>query len=405
MTTQVATKFHINNAGEVLPCVASVRDCDFGDKEEHFPTAREAREAYEEKMRQELLSSVEKKAGVKRRGSEVSDERLLRAFDEMEFDEIEEIVNYSRKNHEELDRAIDLRAEEALRQFEQLEKINPEKNKVDAADKKTHKSLKKEFNAYKDKTASMVEAHVQSKFYQQKCEDLEDEKNIGNAVRGTTLTPNSTEWLEARFNAVGGSDVGVLVVMDFKDEDEIVYFDRAAMEKVEKSKAEMPDDETIAQKKWLSFDKKGGALYRGTVWEDRSRDKFVEDHPEMTVYNTKDQYYNPDRPWQQVNFDGVLSDRADKKPNGVLELKTGNDPDKWNDGPPLNYRAQVLYYLNSTKMDYAVIGVTLNDGAQKYFRIEANDPVAPGKYDKPMESYINERVEPWFNDIKKNRKN
>lgn len=57
-------KFHINGKGEVLPCVASVRDCDFGDQEDHYTTKIEARKAYESQMAQNVIPDSENKANT-----------------------------------------------------------------------------------------------------------------------------------------------------------------------------------------------------------------------------------------------------------------------------------------------------------------------------------------------------
>lgn len=390
-------RYHLNPDNGPMVCRAKI-SCPYGADAPHFSSKAEAQAAYEK-----TLQAANPFPAHSRNERPVLDVKLLDRVDEMEFEMVEEFANTSPQNHALLDRVIDARAEAALEWAEKLDRLNPYKKREEACDKATFTSLKKDFDAFKNKTASLVEAHLESRFYTSKAKELEDTSRVGHAVAKTAYDPGTPEWLRERFDSVGGSDVGCLVTMDFTDEDKVMYWDRKSLEKVEASKLAPPSDEDIEKQAWLSSGSKRGPLYRGSVWEDRSRDKFVEDNPQYTVYNTKSQYYNPDRPWQQVNFDGILSDREDGQPNGILELKTGNDAEKWENGVPLSYRAQVLYYLNATKLDYAVVGATINDGEHKYFRLNRNDPVAPGKYDGSMEDYIAERVEPWFKGLQANR--
>lgn len=388
-------RFHINpTTGDPGPCRAR-KSCPFGDMEtEHYDSLEAAQAAFEASQAPKSLASHSKNIPLT--------PALLQRVELMSYEEMEEYMATSPQHHTLMDKVIEARAEEAKNWGERLAEIDPFKHPDSSCDKTTFKNLKREFNEYKDQTAMLVEAHLQSPHYSPLYENR-DWDQVGTAVMVTTHEPNTREWLEARYDSVGGSDVANLVVMDHADPDSIMYWDRKAMESTEKSKLQLPTDEEVAKRSHLSFESRGGALYRGTMWEDRSRDQFVKDHPDLKVYNTKHQYANSRRPWQQVNFDGLLSDRADGVPNGILELKTSNDPDKWTAGPPLNYRAQVLYYLNATGLDYAKIGVNLNDGEFRYYTLHRNDAVAPGKYDKPMETYIQERVDPWFTGLKARR--
>ena len=321
----------------------------------------------------------------------------------MPYESIEEFANSSPQAHALLDRVIDTRAAEAARTGARLKLLNPYEGGAEACDRPTYQSLKKDFESFKNKTASLVEAHVESKYYRPAYGELPPGSSVGQAIPTASFEPDSVEWLHQRYDTVGGSDVGVLAVMDFTPESEVMYWDRASLKTVANSKTKLMTPEEIAERNRRKFGGKGGALYRGAVWETRSRDRFVADNPGYRVLNTKDQFVNPSAPWQQVNFDGVLSDREDGQINGILELKTGNDPAKWEKGVPLNYRAQVLYYLNASKLDYAMVGACLNDGEFRYFRLGRHDSVAPGVYDKPMSTYIKERVEPWFLELKAGR--
>lgn len=58
-------KYHVGSSGPGL-CKASVKPCPLGGEEVHFPSKREAAEAYDKQLKDEygtLMNSVQKKAG------------------------------------------------------------------------------------------------------------------------------------------------------------------------------------------------------------------------------------------------------------------------------------------------------------------------------------------------------
>lgn len=392
-------KYHINPSKGPMLCRAQ-KQCPYGSEEVHYSSKEAAQEAFEKQLSSEnptVPAFTRKEAQAT-----YTPEEFAAKVDTLTFEEIEDFANASPANHAIVDKLIDTRAEEAVLRAKRLAAMDPTLNAESECDRETYKGLKKEFNEYKNKTAALVEAHTASPHYKPASTAYPEGLSVGSAVEKTAFEPHTLAWHGERFDSVGGSDVACLAVMDFAPAEDIHFWDRAGLKKVEASKTSMPTEETVRRGNAITYANRGGALYRGTVWEDRLRDRFVQDHPELSVYHTKAQYANADRPWQQVNFDAVVSDRADGKPNGILEIKTGNDPAKWENGVPLNYRAQVLYYLNSTGFDYAQVGVGLNDGEVRYYKLHRNDPVAPGT-SITMETYIRDRVEPWFEGLKQQR--
>jgi hypothetical protein len=201
---------------------------------------------------------------------------------------------------------------------------------------------------------------------------------------------------------VGGSDVSALAKMDFTPANELAFYDKKSLERAEQSKLTLPTQADIELNQNLSRIGKVGPLYRGTVWEKRIRDDYAKDHPELKVYDTKDQFVNESRPWQKINLDGVVSDREDGVPNGILEVKTGGNAKIWQHGVPVGYRAQTLYYLNATKLDFVDVRAYINDHEVIEYRLYANDEVSVGS-GVNMEQYINNRVTPWFDELKSRR--
>jgi len=408
--SNTSARYHVSEKNGPGKCSAEPGNCPFASDDEHFQTKEEAQKEWERQLSEEIkpLSSVSRNDY-----SSFMEAEFVKDIDDKDYDYISKFVDESPTNTEIVNQLIIKRAAVAVEWARKIYEISPYRGKktldnndyyeLKKCDKTTFTALNREFNSYKDTTAILVEAHLNSRFYSEPIVEDKTFDNLGSAVRITGFEPNSREWLEARYNSVGGSDVGSLARVDFTPEEELAYWDRNSLKDVEKSKTTPVDDKAFEKKKWLSFGSHSGTLYRGTVWEDRSRVEFAKDHPELKVYNTKDQFAHAHREWQKVNFDGVVSDRADGEPTGILEFKTANDPEKWKNGVPVNYRAQVLYYLNASDLDYAYVGARFNDGDTQYFKLYRNDPVAPGVYEKDMESYINERVLPWWNSLKMKR--
>lgn len=398
----IVAKFHINPEKGPRPCSAQEGQCPYGSDAPHFPTKAGAQEAFENALSAEIqpLDSMKR---VSRRDLDARKRKFAADFESMDYSDIEAFANLSRDNHKIVDALINERSAESYERYLKLEKVNPAYD--DAAEKcdfETFRSLKRDYDADRDRTAELVEAHAESKYYVPNALTLDDPSRVGAALRTTGFEPNSPEWLRARFDTVGGSDVGALAKIDFTPEKNLAFYDKKSLERAEKSKMALPTQAEITSNQNLSRLGKVGPLYRGTVWEKRIRDDYAKDHPEMKVYDTKDQFVNESRDWQKINLDGVLSDRADGKPNGILEVKTGSDAKTWENGVPVAYRAQTLYYLNATKLDFVDVRAYLNDHKVIEHRLYADDEVAVGS-GVNMEQYIENRVNPWFEGLRARR--
>lgn len=328
---------------------------------------------------------------------------LDKRFEAADYSELLEYANSNQENYGNLSALIAMRARQSPQLFEQVNDCNP-KN-PSAQRPISHKNftlLKREFNAYRDQTAFLIEAKTQSKFYVSKTVRMDETEPVGAALPATQYPQSDPRWFTQRFDSIGGSDVGALVLQDYVPEEELTNFDKLYISKVEKSKVVPLTQEEIAKRTNVQDPTRKGPLYRGTIWEDYIRDGYAEDHPELTVYDTKGQYFGNGDTRQRVNFDGILSDREDKKPNGILEIKTGGVPETWEDGIPVTYRAQTLYYLHATGFDFADVRVVINDGDVRDYRLNRDDDVFPGSGVK-MADYIRDRVNPWFEELKTKR--
>jgi hypothetical protein len=397
-------RYHISPDGVPKICTAQPGACRYGADAPHFVSKEDAAAAYEQKMNEEAGTFVShKKLEGATKVETLSLTELDRKLEALSFEELEEYANESEENHKALDALIDKSAQESLTYYNLLDRVNPyNPDAENPITKKAFRQLKKERDAHRNYLATLVEAHVASRFYKPKSSALDPTLPLGTSVPVTSYEQTDPRWYSSRTDTVGGSEVGALVLKEFVPPAELSNFDKLYISRVEKSKVTPPTDEEIADILKSRVVDRSGALYRGTVWEDRIRDKYTEDHPELTVYHGSGQYAKEGREWQRVNFDGVLSDRADGKPNGALEIKTGGDPDTWADGVPTAYRAQTLYSLNATGFEYADIRVLLNDGETRDYRIHSTDEIYPGS-GVSTEDFVSKNVDSWFKSLKAQR--
>lgn len=379
-------KFHLTPDGP-KKCSADIREC----KYRHFATRDEAYDAIAEQMASEGREFTAVRKEPKKPAARSRDDIA---------DSLERVAS-TKSGLARIEKTIESRLETTARYAAALEARDPLNPEATQPVKKTvHGELKKRFNAYRDRTAQLVEASENSphKTHTYVDDDLE---HVGTVHTVTGFEPNTREWLEARQSTVGGSDVGALAENDFTPDEDKTYFMKRNMQSATNSKIEPVTDEVVAKSRRLSLNG-SGALYRGTVWEDRVRDRFAQDHPELTVINSKNQYANDERPWQQVNVDGILSSDGGKTPEGILEIKTGGNASVWAKGIPTSYRAQTLYYLNATGLKYAKVRVCLNDTDHRDFTLHADDEIRPGT-GVTMDQYLRSRVRPWHDELETTR--
>ena len=399
-------KFHLNPSKGPMRCSAAEGQCPYGSDAPHFPSRDLAQGAYEKILAEETnpFTSHRKPKIVTPKLFTPELHELDKTLEESSYDEILRYAQKSSAAHEKIGTLIDARAGASPLRFEKLQSLNPanpaSQNPVTY---KTFKELKADWDGYRNQTAVLVEAYTQSRFYKPNTEEYPSGEKVGSAWPITSYSHDDPKWYFSRFNTVGGSDVGALAVEDFCPEDEKTSFDRLSFRKVQESKIEKISKEYAEGMIRFSELSRKGPVYRGTVWEDRIRDRFANDHPDLQVWHSKDQYVKGANAWHRVNFDAIVGDKSAKTPDGILEIKTGGVPEKWENGVPANYRAQTLYYLNATGFDKAYVRVLLNDGETRDYEIYSKDEVYPGS-GVIMEEYVQNRVKPWFESLKEQRK-
>lgn len=255
--------------------------------------------------------------------------------------------------------------------------------------------FRKELSKYRNYTAWLVEAYILSDYSDKSYTNVDVDK-IGKSSLMATSDSNSFSWLKSRINTIGGSDIGALAEYDFDKENTSFYLYK--LKRVEKSKSSMLTDNDLMKQSSIVKNMSSGALYRGTVWEDYIRDIFAKENPKFNVLNTKSQYSNRNMPWSRINVDGLIS-FGDNAPHAIFEAKTGSDYSEWIMKIPTAYRAQALYYLYVTDLEYVHFGVLLNDS--HYFEriIYRHDEIVVGS-GVSIDDYMENRVLPWFESLK-----
>lgn len=392
-------RFHLNPARGPLPCTAVEGQCPYGEDALHFTSRAEAKIAYE----RDLEASTSPLHGIRRplKKSSAVLKSLGEKLDVADYETIFSVANLNPESHRLVGELIDERAASSPARFEAinaLDRNNP--NAIAPISSKNFRLMMQEWKEYRDQTAVFIEAFHASEFYKASTVPYGDGP-VGAALPHSVYAHDDPNWYLSRFNTIGGSDVGALALQDFVAWEDIASLDRLYIRKIQESKMKPPTVEEAYGSMALS-NRRRGPLYRGTVWEDHIRDSFAKDHPEFVVYHTAGQYIKAGSPWYKVNFDGVIGDKSDGKARGILEIKTGGDPTKWANGLPLTYRAQTLYYLNATGLDFAIVRGVINDGEIRDFKLYRSDEVFPGS-GVTMDKYIDTKVLPWFEQLKAQR--
>lgn len=246
-----------------------------------------------------------------------------------------------------------------------------------------------EVNEYRDETANYA-----AKLSEERPLDQWTENTIGNChmVSNHASSGSVIEWLAARKEGFGGSDIGDLLGVTSGK------YAKNPMDVVDEKATLDLDVYSVAQNMVTKdLDVVKGPLARGNAWESviahMYQDNMTPDEVKhlvtggsdlLKVLEAKATFANPHRQWQVLNVDGLLCSDG-KNPDGILEIKTGSSlkffmPDgyKPEDGVfivPPGYRAQVLNYLNATGFTYAVLVALIGDNRMLVFEIYADETV------------------------------
>jgi putative phage-type endonuclease len=171
-----------------------------------------------------------------------------------------------------------------------------------------------------------------------------------------TGTPEeiNKQWVEARKNGIGGSDVASIMGLNKYSSPLNVWL-------VKTGREESPDLSDNQAVEW------------GNRLEDVVADKFADEHPELQVRRRNATMVSIKRPWAFANIDRWVTDG--KGNVGILEVKTVGmrRAADWDNGVPLYYLTQVMHYMSVTGYQYAWVAVLIGGQEFREYYIERDE--------------------------------
>lgn len=186
-------------------------------------------------------------------------------------------------------------------------------------------------------------------------ETLGSAKLVGKFVNG------SAEWHAARSQGVGGSEVGTICGLNKWESAFTLWAKKSG-----KISDQIPQSEPM---EW------------GSRLESVILDKFVETHPELSVWADAGTWEHETDSFAHANPDGIY-----QRPDGawgIIEIKTAAYPDDWqlgaqgvlgaSSGVPRYYLTQVQHYLRVFGFKEAIVCALFSGNKYREYLVEADE--------------------------------
>ena len=192
-----------------------------------------------------------------------------------------------------------------------------------------------------------------------------------HAERIGTFEVDSPEWRAARSQGLGGSEIAAVLGLSPWCSKFTLWHRKAGMVDQE------PDNASMS---W------------GRRLEDPIADKFAETHSHLRLVRTGT-WRSKERPWQIANPDRF----AYGVPSGILECKTAHAMNgwEWDNGVPVYYRTQGLWYLDVFGMTTCHFAVLIGGSDYREFTVE---------YDKVEVRLMRDAAEEFLSSIRDGRR-
>lgn len=373
--------FHVSEDGVIRPCSAQTPEaCTArkfsGERLEHFTDFDEA-SSYVERVYEKRIGTF----NTLRHTPTISDR-----LESMDEEELISFANVRRENFDDLREVIDERVSKITEKSEKLSSMDPGRSSMNSVSEDVYSMMKRDLNTYKDRTAELLEAQLQSKFYKPKYLNR-SLSTVGKAQRRE----------RDGYNTLSGEEIAVLAQNDFESSGLLA---KLRFRGLEKSKVLRPRSKNLSANHSMRVGGRGGTLYRNTIWKEDLKDTYADEHRDIVLINSPGSYSNSEEDWKQGEFDAVMVDTTTQRPVGILEVKTNVNLNRWSDGVPVSAKAEALYNLETTGLEYVDIFVMADDSRTKIFRVERGEKLPDGQ---SIEEYLKHRVQPWFEGIKKSR--
>lgn len=167
-----------------------------------------------------------------------------------------------------------------------------------------------------------------------------EEPTLGTATRTGTFEADSDEWHAQRQRGIGGSDVAIIVgTSPFTKRDKLFAI----------KAGEVPFSKASSS-----------AMALGNEYEPIIQRRFADEHGDYRVWNTKGSWVSDSNDYQLANVDGLYSSTGGDTPDGILEIKAVSNPDDWDGKPPIYYRQQTLWYMDTFGFKQGKIAALVN---------------------------------------------
>lgn len=177
-------------------------------------------------------------------------------------------------------------------------------------------------------------------------------ETLGNATFTGAFEADSPEWHEQRAKGIGGSDVAsIMGTSPFLKEEKLFLLKTGQL--VESG----------------GEDRVSSAMALGNIYEPIIQRRFAEAHPELKMWNTKGSWKSNARDHQLANVDGLYAPAGSTEPTGVLEIKAVSSADHWEIEPPIYYRQQALWYMDTIGLKEAKFAVLINQHDYREYTI------------------------------------
>lgn len=320
-------RYHIGENGPGI-CTAKPGNCPFrteeGTEAPHYFSEAEAQKAFEKIMESENGTFKTLQNEENELSKRISDPELKKALNNPE---LTHLISERKRLKEEIER-LD-KKDMTFEEVNELVKVYDEFGLVN-----------KRLSDLKDINAEIVEKN----FPEPEEHELQVPENF---IKVATEESGSREWLIARQESLGGSDVGALVFAHPEYGVSNYYQTREGKLDLD------PQDQEHT-----------GAARRGDLWEPALVQMASKELGEK-VYTNKSTFkeINPDGSigYRHVNLDGFTVNE-DGSIKSIVECKTSSKPEEWEDGRiPPGYVLQVQHYMDSLNVDKAHIVVNIDD--------------------------------------------
>ena len=380
----MGVRYHINPELGPLACSTTSEKCFYGPDAPHYEDATEAAILWSGELNEKYGTF----AVAKSSNTRVNKADFALSLNSLTFSEIQEYADTSAAHLAVIDEIIQDRAGETQHIRKNLSRIHPRNGAPGSAcDLETYEELIRDYESYRNNTAELVEAYIESKFYASKVLRVSPNK-IGHAIR------IDTSPIQPGQPFVTSSDVGVLAMSDFVNK---AHTNGHVMSALTNS---LKNVETNIGSRRLNAAPANFASSpsekRMSVWVKRIQDDYVADNPDCTVTQPSVDYVREDRAWQRVGAKALITKNGNTEPEGILEVLTSSNKSDWKAGVPVGHRAKSLYELDATGLKYADVVVLINDSETVKHRVFADEDVTSGV---KIDEYLNNRVTPWLNSL------